>query len=118
MSAMPWQHLCLCEVNASLLNVKPPFLLWPGFVKSAYYHAMPTTKKQAMSNRLYSPKFRDWFGSLKNIDGPVKSPKMGPEVIQAKAESHESSIYNSFWMPDQVRHDDLNAFFGSTNFEL
>jgi hypothetical protein len=29
----------------------------------------------------------------------------------------ESSKFNAFWMPDQVRHDDFETFYGIVNVD-
>jgi len=62
---------------------------------------------------------------LLNVDEPVKSRKVLFSVILAKVlrqaqdrepiERPESSRFNAFWMPDQVRHDDFETFYETIN---
>jgi len=49
------------------------------------------------------------------IDGPVKSQNITFLSFRRKP---ESSHFNTFWMPDQVRHDELGLFTNSSLFEF
>jgi hypothetical protein len=50
-------------------------------------------------------------------DELVKSQKSTLFVIPAKAKQRESSNFNGFWMPDQVRHDGFWTFYESIIIE-
>jgi hypothetical protein len=47
------------------------------------------------------------FYELIKIDGPAK---VAFPVFLSFRRKPESSQFNMFWMPDQVRHDDLGTF--------
>jgi len=58
-----------------------------------------------------------------NFDGLVKSPDFSffvipaPDRVRGKLQ-RESSDFNNFWMPDQVRHDAPGAFYDFINLEF
>ena len=76
-------------------------------------------KSQFYFNKMYIVfnnimlQLRFYFDIRYIIDELVKSQKSTLFVIPAKAKQRESSNFNRFWMPDQVRHDGFWTFYES-----
>jgi len=51
---------------------------------------------------------------LLNLDGLVKSQNFNLASFRRRP---ESSVFNMFWMPDQVRHDESGTFYETINLE-
>ena len=48
----------------------------------------------------------------------MNSQKVNFSVFQSFRRTPESSNFNMFWMPDQVRHDDSGTFYETVKIDL